>query len=154
MSRSGRSQCSGGRGCYVCGDAGEVRRAAEADAARADARELGDPLEELRYTTLSSELDDYLDSRPPRPHVGMAEHEATLPFATLGEAAARYGVPAIQVPTRAQQIAMAALAYTEQHDACPTEVCAVDCDGYHAEDCERDPTAIEGCPCCESACEP
>lgn len=42
MSRSRRPQCSCGRGCPVCGDAGEVRRAREEDARRTDERELYD----------------------------------------------------------------------------------------------------------------
>ncbi len=146
MSRSRHNGCSGGRGCYVCGDAGENRRAAEADAARADERTLPDELEALQMPEpCGPECECYPG---PRPHVGMAEHEATLPFATLGEAAARYGAPTIQVPTRAQQIAMAA-------DACAAEPrehtpgwCR--CGDYHrlfGDD--PDPTAIEGCPCCE-----
>lgn len=42
MSRS-RHQKSCGRGCGVCGDAGEARRARELDAHRADEREDPDP---------------------------------------------------------------------------------------------------------------
>jgi hypothetical protein len=40
MSRSRSAQCSGGRGCYVCGDAGESRRAWEDEVARVDDRAL------------------------------------------------------------------------------------------------------------------
>lgn len=43
MSRSRRPQCSTGRGCRCCGDAGKVRRVRENEAANVDSRELGDP---------------------------------------------------------------------------------------------------------------
>ena len=39
MSRSRHAQCSVGRGCPVCGDAGEARRDREEDAFAADVRE-------------------------------------------------------------------------------------------------------------------
>lgn len=51
MSRSRRQQCSQGRGCGVCGDAGEVRRTREAEHARRDDLTPLDPpwLDEVGY---------------------------------------------------------------------------------------------------------
>lgn len=43
MTRSRTPQCSGGRGCGACGDAGRIRREREADAARSDERDDPDP---------------------------------------------------------------------------------------------------------------
>ena len=46
MSRSHHSGCPGGRGCYVCGDAGENRRAREAAWHASDETQLPAELED------------------------------------------------------------------------------------------------------------
>jgi hypothetical protein len=46
VSRSRWPKCSGGRGCWVCGDAGEVRRKREAESAHVEAVELAAHLED------------------------------------------------------------------------------------------------------------
>lgn len=60
MSRSRHPQCSRGRGCGVCGDAGEVRREREEDAARVDALEL-DYANDAALVDLALEQDAVLD---------------------------------------------------------------------------------------------
>jgi hypothetical protein len=45
VSRSKRPQCSVGRGCRCCGDAGEVRRARENSAQRADVDDIEEAID-------------------------------------------------------------------------------------------------------------
>lgn len=65
MSRSRPPKCPCGRGCGVCGNAGESRRKREDDAYRADTRELGDPLDAvLRQQVDEAYIDDEFNHWP------------------------------------------------------------------------------------------
>ncbi len=85
MSRShGQKSC--GRDCWVCGDDGEVKRTRETEEAK---------LDEVEWDVLLEPEPGYLECTDPRcyicgdPEGGMAEHEATVTFATLGEVLGR-----------------------------------------------------------------
>jgi hypothetical protein len=63
LSRSRAPQCSGGRGCFVCGDAGEVRRDREDELARVDERQLVLDVREFDCEYCTTSYDDPDEAR-------------------------------------------------------------------------------------------